>query len=98
MGQADLAIGAGGSTIWERCCLGLPAIVTILANNQEKLVNDVAQTGAVINLGWADKVSSDTYQQVLSSLDKTTLTKMSRVALSLLDGDGCTNVSRFLST
>lgn len=98
MAQADLAIGAGGSTIWERCYLGLPAIVTILANNQEKLVNDVAQTGAVINLGWADKVSSDTYQQVLSSLDKTTLTKMSIVALSLLDGDGCTNVSRFLST
>lgn len=96
--QADLAIGAGGSASWERCCLGLPTLVTILAKNQEKLVNDVAQTGAVINLGWADKVSSDTYQQLLSSLDKTTLTKMSIVALSLLDGNGCTNVSRFLST
>lgn len=31
---ADLAIGAGGSTTWERCVLALPALTLILADNQ----------------------------------------------------------------
>ena len=34
MSQADLAIGAGGSTVWERLCLGLPSVVIPLADNQ----------------------------------------------------------------
>lgn len=34
MADSDLAIGAAGSTLWERCCLGLPAIVLVLAENQ----------------------------------------------------------------
>ena len=34
MADTDLAIGAAGSTAWERCCLGLPAIVLVLAKNQ----------------------------------------------------------------
>src|SRR5205823_10531073 len=29
MVQADCAISAGGSTTWERCCLGLAALVTV---------------------------------------------------------------------
>ena len=37
MGRADLAIGAAGSTAWERCCLGLPSIVLALAANQEPI-------------------------------------------------------------
>lgn len=32
--EADLAIGAGGSTTWERCVLALPALTLILADNQ----------------------------------------------------------------
>lgn len=34
MSWADLSIGAAGSTSWERCCLGLPSIIVILAENQ----------------------------------------------------------------
>jgi len=43
MANSDLAIGASGSTTWERCCLGLPSILFVLADNQlftaEKLQN-----------------------------------------------------------
>ena len=35
MAQADLAIGAGGTTTWERLCLGLPSLVVSIAENQE---------------------------------------------------------------
>ena len=36
MYKADLAVGAGGSSMWERFCLGLPAIVSIVADNQKE--------------------------------------------------------------
>jgi len=51
MCQADLAIGAGGITSWERCCLGLPSILVVLADNQEKIAAELAREGAIINLG-----------------------------------------------
>nr|WP_267956285.1 UDP-2,4-diacetamido-2,4,6-trideoxy-beta-L-altropyranose hydrolase [Halomonas sp. MCCC 1A17488] len=35
MTQADLAIGAAGSTSWERCCLGVPTLMLELAENQK---------------------------------------------------------------
>ena len=34
MTESDLAIGAAGSTTWERCCLGLPTITVTIASNQ----------------------------------------------------------------
>lgn len=34
MAESDLAIGAAGGTAWERCCLGLPSVVLVLAENQ----------------------------------------------------------------
>jgi UDP-2,4-diacetamido-2,4,6-trideoxy-beta-L-altropyranose hydrolase len=37
MAENDLCIGAAGSTSWERCCLGLPALQIVLAANQEKI-------------------------------------------------------------
>ena len=45
MAAADLAIGAGGSATWERCCLGLPALAICTADNQQKLVADAACEG-----------------------------------------------------
>jgi UDP-2,4-diacetamido-2,4,6-trideoxy-beta-L-altropyranose hydrolase len=34
MANCDIAIGAAGSTTWERCCLGLPTIQIVTAKNQ----------------------------------------------------------------
>jgi UDP-2,4-diacetamido-2,4,6-trideoxy-beta-L-altropyranose hydrolase/UDP-4-amino-4,6-dideoxy-N-acetyl-beta-L-altrosamine N-acetyltransferase len=34
MANSDIAIGAAGSTTWERCCLGLPTIQIVIAKNQ----------------------------------------------------------------
>jgi spore coat polysaccharide biosynthesis predicted glycosyltransferase SpsG/RimJ/RimL family protein N-acetyltransferase len=39
---ADLAIGAGGSATWERCCLGLPTLAICIADNQRKQIADAA--------------------------------------------------------
>jgi UDP-2,4-diacetamido-2,4,6-trideoxy-beta-L-altropyranose hydrolase len=55
--QADLAIGAGGTTTWERCSLGLPTITVIVAENQRETIEAVATRGAVWNMGWYSEVS-----------------------------------------
>lgn len=46
--QADLVIGAGGSSVYERCFSGIPSIVFSLAENQQKICKDVANAGAHI--------------------------------------------------
>lgn len=68
--KADLAIGAGGATTWERCFLRLPSLVTIVAPNQLKLTTDMASTGSLINLGYYDEVTVSRMNQVLTRLLK----------------------------
>ena len=48
MVEADLAIGAGGSTSWERCCLGLPTLLYVFAENQRAIANNLESIGAII--------------------------------------------------
>ena len=46
MVEADIAIGAAGTTVWERCCLGLPGIVVGIAGNQRANAAMLAARGA----------------------------------------------------
>jgi len=48
MMDADLMIGAAGSTSWERCCLGLPSLVYVLADNQIKIAENLEKSEAII--------------------------------------------------
>ena len=48
MFETDLAIGAGGSTSWERCCLGLPTLLYITAENQRMVAENLEKKGAVV--------------------------------------------------
>mgnify|MGYP000521565666 CR=1 FL=1 len=46
MAAADLCIGAGGVTAWERCCLGLPSLIVPVAENQRASAEALAAAGA----------------------------------------------------
>jgi UDP-2,4-diacetamido-2,4,6-trideoxy-beta-L-altropyranose hydrolase len=46
MAAADLAIGAVGSTSWERCCLALPTLALVIADNQREAAQALAAAGA----------------------------------------------------
>lgn len=54
MTSCDFAIGAGGSTTWERCALGVPSILIILAENQRDIGHSMRQSGAAFVID-ADK-------------------------------------------
>jgi len=43
-----VAIGAPGTTSWERACLGLPSIIVPLAENQRETSNQLVKHGAVL--------------------------------------------------
>ena len=45
--RADLAIGAGGATTWERACLGLPSVVLPIAANQLPFSEALAAAGFI---------------------------------------------------
>lgn len=51
MNEADLSIGAGGTTTWERLFLELPSIVIAIAENQEKICEDCAKENYVLYIG-----------------------------------------------
>jgi UDP-2,4-diacetamido-2,4,6-trideoxy-beta-L-altropyranose hydrolase len=65
MMKADLAMGAGGSTTWERCCLGLPTLAVIIAENQAEMTETAARHGLQWNLGWYHTL---TVQDIVSAL------------------------------
>lgn len=98
MRSADIAIGAGGSASWERCCLGLPALIVAFADNQIKLSKDLAAANASIFVGAMTAISIQVMQEAISyALDNPKHLKVvSRQAFSLVDGLGVRRVVEVL--
>jgi len=95
MADSDLAIGAAGATSWERCCLGLPTIMLVLAANQRKVAQGLERSGAakLINLGHSGTTQ---FRESLRPLvnDVAQLMNMSDCAASVVDGSGVDAVMR----
>lgn len=94
MAQADLGIGAGGATAWERCCLGLPAVLTTLADNQRANARALAARGAAIDLGDVGALGAATLRDTVQRLlrDGAARRAMSEAAAALCDGRGAQRV------
>ena len=56
MNKADLMLGAGGSTTWERLYMELPALVTAVADNQVKCCEECEKAGLIDYAGPANYV------------------------------------------
>lgn len=59
MNKADLMLGAGGSTTWERLYMELPALVTAVAENQVKCCEECGKAGLIDYVGPANCVEAD---------------------------------------
>ena len=89
MADSDLAIGAAGSTSWERCCLGLPTIMLVLAENQSAVAHGLAKAGAAVVL----ELNYSFVSQLVSSIadicgSETKLMRMSQAARTIVGGQG----------
>jgi len=91
--QADLAIGASGATSWERCCLGLPALVITSAENQQPIAEKLHAQGLVRCLGNIHAVKAEDVIQALHEiLEGNDLEQWSRRCLKPVDGKGAERV------
>lgn len=88
MASADLALGAGGSTTWERCCLGLPAITVVTAANQSETTDALARAGVTWNLGWHEGVTAAMMAEAIrrGCRESAALLEMGRRAIEVLGG------------
>jgi UDP-2,4-diacetamido-2,4,6-trideoxy-beta-L-altropyranose hydrolase len=93
--KSDLAIGAGGSTTWERYCLGLPAITIAVAENQVETAKYCGNLGLDQYLGKSDEVNVESIAQAL----KNTLMRPDKVfiarekSLEIVDGNGAERIA-----
>ena len=96
--RADLAIGGGGATSWERCCLGLPSLVITLADNQKPITAELEARGLVRWLGHYDAVTDDMIIDALkAAIDAADLNSWSLTCMSVTDGLGVERVASALA-
>ena len=87
---ADMAVGAGGSSLWERCVTGLPGVLLVLADNQAPAARAVAEAGAaeLVDVRGSDFDArfDRAFTGLMRSPDRRA--RMGRAAAALCDGAG----------
>jgi UDP-2,4-diacetamido-2,4,6-trideoxy-beta-L-altropyranose hydrolase len=97
MADSDLAIGAAGSTSWERCCLGVPTVMVVLADNQREVAAGLERSGAAQVLQGTQDITS----HLPAILDVLVSSPLQRAAIGhaatlIADGSGLSKVIGFL--
>lgn len=88
--EADIAIGAGGSTTWERCALGLPSMLVVLAENQRHAALALAERGAALVVDVGDPGFEAAFDRAAVRLltDAACRARLSAASAEVCDGRG----------
>ena len=98
MAQADLAIGAAGTTSWERLCLGLPTLVITVAEHQLPIADEQHRQRLIRKLGHQDQVTESAVKQALEELIQRGLdVEWSNRCHAAVDGRGVQRVCEALT-
>ena len=94
MAETDIAIAAAGSTVWELCFMGVPALLLVTAQNQVWIAEQLDQAGAALNLGWAHSLDPQKIAGALGDLVNSAARRrqMSQAGRALVDGQGAARV------
>lgn len=89
MSQSDLSIGAGGTTAWERCALGLPTIQYVLAENQRFIAKTLSSRRVIIPLELTGNSA-----ELVTAVDSShlRLKKIQILSAAMIDGRGAARV------
>ncbi len=94
MAKADLAIGACGATTWERCCLGLPAIVVSVAKNQTAVADSLQRANLILWLGGAEQLSIEMLRDAITQATANEdIESWSGLCRGVVDGGGTNRVA-----
>jgi UDP-2,4-diacetamido-2,4,6-trideoxy-beta-L-altropyranose hydrolase len=86
--DSDLAIGAAGSTSWERCCLGVPTLMVVLAENQQLGAHAMEAAHAARLIGAVSDIARQLPLVVAELIESETQSRMSLAASAVTDGRG----------
>lgn len=92
---ADVVLGAAGVSVLERCALGVPSLLVVVADNQRQIAAAAAGLGVAVLLGNSAEVSAADIARVLCQLasDPETIARMSSAAAAVCDGAGAGRVA-----
>lgn len=92
--KADLCLGAGGSSTWERCALGLPSILVTIAKNQEQLIHDGVSAQIFESFGHVNDLNTQNIAEKLTAVldNPKQYQQMRENSLKLVDGLGVQRV------
>ncbi|ADU75875.1 UDP-2,4-diacetamido-2,4,6-trideoxy-beta-L-altropyranose hydrolase [Acetivibrio thermocellus AD2] len=92
--KSDVAISAGGSTLYELCACGTPALAVVIADNQREMVDMLSSEGYIISLGWHEELDDRELLRKVKSLcgDYEKRVLFSRKMQKLVDGEGVKRV------
>lgn len=93
LAETDLAIGAAGGSAWERCCLGLPSLLLVLADNQRPGTQALEAVGAALSLGGVDALADRLPAALQQLAPPGRLSTMSAAAAAITDGQGAARVA-----
>ena len=95
LANADLAIGAAGTSAWERCCLGVPTLLVVLAENQRMVAQALADRGAVELLAAGGALQPEAVATAVHALagNSSRRNDMAAAAASICDGLGARRVA-----
>ena len=98
MRAADLAITAGGFTLYELAATGTSSVVLCQKTHQEQTAREFEKAGSCVNLGLEEQVSEDRIAQVVTELMTMPSRRraMSAVGLVLVDGYGLNRVANII--
>lgn len=91
---ADLVVGAAGTSALEFASAGLPAVLVVAAENQERVARSLERAGTAINLGRPDAAVAERLADVLDALstDAERRERMSAAGRHMVDGRGASRV------
>ena len=93
---ADVSIGAVGSTSWERCCLGLPAIAMVTAENQQSAAKAIERCGAALIEEKCEMIVDIINDLLVGDNVSRMFRSMTKAGSELIDGKGCYRVAKKL--
>ena len=90
MARAAIGLGAGGTTTWERCAVGLPSLVVSVADNQVEIAAACAAAGVQLDLGWGPSLTAERLRGAIAALldDAALQASTAASAIRLTDGAG----------
>jgi UDP-2,4-diacetamido-2,4,6-trideoxy-beta-L-altropyranose hydrolase len=93
--EADFAIGAAGSSTWERCTLGLPTLMLVLAENQRAAAQTLAEREAalMVDVGAADFEAQFDRALMRIATDANLRRQLASASAELCDGQGAPRVA-----